>query len=94
MAQRRPPTQEYHVAPTRQDHTLSDVDGQSVTTPSLQEKMAQRRDKRSSSFRLTDEAFTLLARIAEHQGITQSAVLELLIRREAEHLGLRPTSKP
>ena len=53
----------------------------------------KRRDKRSSSFRLTDEAFTLLANIAEHLGITQSAVLELVIRKEAERLGLRPTRK-
>jgi hypothetical protein len=60
---------------------------------SAKKMAAKRRDKRSSSFRLTDEAFTLLAKTAEHLGITQSGVLELLIRKEAERLGLRQTPK-
>jgi hypothetical protein len=49
-----------------------------------------RRGKRSNSFRCTNEAFELLKKIADHLGVTQSAVLELLIRKEAEALGLRP----
>jgi hypothetical protein len=35
----------------------------------------------------------LLAAIAEHRGITQSAVLELLIRKEAEALRLRQSRR-
>lgn len=40
------------------------------------------------SYRLTEEARLLLAEIAERQGISKTAVLELAIRKEARELGI------
>jgi hypothetical protein len=40
------------------------------------------------SYRLTAQAYGLLCKIAESDGISQSAVLELLIRAKAKQDGL------
>jgi hypothetical protein len=45
-------------------------------------------DKLPTSFRLTEKAVALLARIAVEQGISQSAVLEMLIRDDAQKKGI------
>jgi len=45
------------------------------------------KNKSMSSFRVTPEAKDLLIQLAALQGISQSAVLEILIRQEACNLG-------
>jgi predicted DNA-binding protein len=40
--------------------------------------------KRATSFRLSDEALRLLAKLAKKQGISQSAWLEIVIREAAQ----------
>ncbi len=45
------------------------------------------------SFRLTEEARVLLAQIAERQGISLTAALEVLIRQQAESMGVRRPSE-
>lgn len=40
-------------------------------------------DKRSTTYRLSDEARSYLERLAEHHGINQTAVLEMAIRQMA-----------
>jgi predicted transcriptional regulator len=42
-------------------------------------------DKRSTTYRLSEEARGLLERLAERNGISQTAVLELAIRHYARH---------
>lgn len=42
-----------------------------------------------TGFRLSDEAKRLLTQLAQQQGISQSAVLELLIREEAKRKGVK-----
>ena len=44
--------------------------------------------KRSTSLRLSDQARTLLAKLAEKLGISQTAVLELAIRKLAKDEGI------
>lgn len=39
--------------------------------------------KRPKSFRLSDEAVQKLAKLAEHFGLTETAVIEMLIREKA-----------
>jgi hypothetical protein len=39
--------------------------------------------KRTTTYRLSEEARTLLGRLAEHHGVTQTAVLEMAIRQLA-----------
>lgn len=41
------------------------------------------------SYRLTEEARTLLAEIAERQGISLTAALEVLIRQQAASMGIK-----
>jgi hypothetical protein len=53
-----------------------------------------KRGKRSSSFRLTPEARALLPLIAQRLGVSQSSVLELLIRNQATQLCLPLNSSP
>jgi hypothetical protein len=48
--------------------------------------------KREAHFRLSEQAKTLLAHLAEHDGISQNAVLELLIRLAAKKRGIRADS--
>ena len=45
-------------------------------------------EKESTSFRLTHEAKQLLERLAHHLGISQSAAVELAIRRMAQQEGI------
>jgi hypothetical protein len=53
-----------------------------------------KRTKRSNSFRLTPEALDLLAAITRQQGLTQSGVLEILMRKQATPLRLHLSSAP
>ena len=46
---------------------------------------------KATSFRLTEEARILLAQIAERQGISLTAALEVLIRQQAAALGIKRT---
>jgi hypothetical protein len=46
-------------------------------------------NKISTSFRFTKEAGNLLKQLAAKEGIAKGAVLETLIRRRADELGLR-----
>jgi hypothetical protein len=48
--------------------------------------------KREAHFRLTEQARTLLALLATADGISQNAVLELLIREAAKKRGIRADS--
>jgi hypothetical protein len=48
--------------------------------------------KRETHFRLTEQARTLLAHLAEAGGISQNAVMELLIREAARKRGIRADS--
>jgi hypothetical protein len=50
-------------------------------------------DKIATSFRLTESAVSLLAKIAKEHGIAQSAVIEILIRQRAERLGITVEEK-
>jgi predicted DNA-binding protein len=45
--------------------------------------------KKTTSIRVSSEAKELLLKLAQKWGVSQSAVLELLIRRIAEQEGLR-----
>ena len=45
-------------------------------------------DLKTMSFRLTPEARRLLAGLAQKKGISMTAVLEILIRKEAKEEGL------
>lgn len=45
--------------------------------------------KTTTSFRLSADAKSLLAALAHHTGLSQAGVLEVLIRDEAEKVGLR-----
>jgi hypothetical protein len=45
--------------------------------------------KQKTSFSLTEEAKRLLAQIAKKNGISQAAVLELLIREKAKQEGIK-----
>jgi predicted DNA-binding protein len=47
------------------------------------------RIKIATSFRLSPEGLELLRALAERLGISQTAVLEMLIREKAEEKGLR-----
>lgn len=49
--------------------------------------MADRKQK--TSFALSEKARQLLAGLAEHYGISQTAVLEVVIRERAERQGVR-----
>lgn len=49
-------------------------------------KKKQTRNKWPVTFRLSPEALGLLKEMAESQGISQTAILEVLIRREARRL--------
>jgi hypothetical protein len=53
-----------------------------------------RQPKKSTSYRLSTEGLRLLGMIAEHFGVTQSAVLELLIREKAQSLGFWQSNNP
>jgi hypothetical protein len=44
--------------------------------------------KLTTSFRLSDEALRLLARMSERSGITKTAVFELAIREKAKREGV------
>jgi hypothetical protein len=48
--------------------------------------------KRSTHFRLTENARVLLERLAAADGISQTAVMELLIREAARKRGIRADS--
>jgi hypothetical protein len=48
-------------------------------------------EKNPTSFRLTPTALSLLAKIAAYDGLSQSGVIEVLIRRESERLGIKGT---
>src|SRR5215469_7586475 len=48
--------------------------------------------KREAHFRLTEPARALLAQLAQADGISQNAVLELLIREAARKRGIRADS--
>lgn len=43
-----------------------------------------KRDPKSVTFRLSAEARSILADLAESQGISKTAVIELLLRKEAK----------
>lgn len=45
--------------------------------------------KKPTSVRISDEAKRLLALLAQQKGITQAAVLELLIRESAKKEGIK-----
>ena len=45
-------------------------------------------EKTPTSFRLTEEAQILLAKLAERSGIDRTAVIETLIRERARELGI------
>lgn len=51
--------------------------------------------KGPTSFRFSEEGTSLLARLAEHHGINQTALIEMLLRKEArsELPSERPTTK-
>ena len=49
--------------------------------------------KKTVAFRLTAEARRLLALLAQNRGISQTAVLEILIRDEADRRNLAVESK-
>jgi len=44
--------------------------------------------KKPTSFSITERADELLAKIANHHGISRSSVIEMLIRAEARKLAL------
>jgi predicted transcriptional regulator len=46
-------------------------------------------DKKSTTYRLTDDARRMLVAMAERLGISQSAVLELAIREKAKREGVK-----
>jgi hypothetical protein len=46
-----------------------------------------------SAFRLSDEAKALLALIAEYHGVSRTAALEMLIRKEARAKKLKGAEK-
>jgi hypothetical protein len=45
-------------------------------------------DVKTTSYRLTPEARRLLAALAERKGVNKTAVLEILIRKEAKEEGI------
>lgn len=45
-------------------------------------------EKQATSFRLTLSALSLLAKIAEREGIDKTDVIEVVIRKEARALGI------
>lgn len=47
-------------------------------------------EKPTRSFRLTEEAQTLLSKLAERDGINDTAELEVLIREKARERGILP----
>lgn len=51
------------------------------------------RTKRALGVRLTDEARSLLEQLATRRGVSQTAIIEQLIRDEAEKRGIVPTRK-
>jgi hypothetical protein len=51
-------------------------------------------NRKMISFRLTEEARKALAFIARYRGISQAAVLEQLIRDEAQRVNIEHTVKP
>jgi hypothetical protein len=51
-------------------------------------------DKRSTTYRLSEEARTLLERLADHHGINQTAVLEMAIREKARRDLLAEPAQP
>jgi len=46
-------------------------------------------DKKFKNFRLTEEARRLLALLAQEGGISQTAIVETLIRKEARRLKIK-----
>jgi hypothetical protein len=54
-----------------------------------QEPSLQKRDLPIASFRLTAEARRILAELAVQRGISRTALLEVLLREEAERRGIR-----
>ncbi|WP_257657674.1 ribbon-helix-helix protein, CopG family [Parapedobacter lycopersici] len=40
--------------------------------------------KKSNTFRLTDECNDLLKKLSEKQGVSQAAIIEILVRDEAK----------
>lgn len=46
-------------------------------------------EKKATSYRLSPEALRLLGLLAQKGGVTQTAVLETLIRKEAKREGVR-----
>jgi hypothetical protein len=51
-------------------------------------------DKQPTSFRLTENALTLLAALAKREGIDKTDVLEILIRERARGLGIPEPEEP
>jgi predicted DNA-binding protein len=44
--------------------------------------------KKQAGIRLSDEGKDLLEKLAKHYGVSQAAILEILIRKEARNEGL------
>jgi hypothetical protein len=44
--------------------------------------------KIATSYRLSSEALTLIARLAKHHGISQAAVIEMAVREQARKDGV------
>jgi predicted transcriptional regulator len=51
-------------------------------------------EKRSTTFRLSEEARALLEQIAARNGISQTAVMELAIRQYARQAAIEATPHP
>lgn len=46
--------------------------------------MAARRPKKLVAWRLTEECIALLQNMADKRGVSQAAIIEMLVRQEAE----------
>ena len=49
--------------------------------------------RKAITFRLTDECRRLLVLLAQYRGVSQAAILEMLVRDEARRLDLEAESK-
>jgi hypothetical protein len=49
--------------------------------------------RKAITFRLTDECRRLLVQLAQYRGVSQAAILEMLVRDEARRLDLEAESK-
>ena len=50
-------------------------------------------NKNPTSFRLTEVALSLLRKIADHQGVQKTDIIEILIREKATKMGISVDTK-